>query len=145
MLRCNLSVITRFRRANAANNRKFSRNATTCFSYLVLFIKTSCWRHAVAKDRGQSMTAHGVRKGEGDGMTAEEAPMTARAEAHVASIASQRIALPACPECNDLQLAPTASEFVSKGQVRHFWACEACGHEFRTSVKLPFIRNAPPL
>jgi ribosomal protein L37AE/L43A len=79
-------------------------------------------------------------------MTAEEAPMTAPAEAHVvASVVSHRIALPACPKCDDLQLAPAASEFVSKGQVRHFWACEACGHEFSTSVKLPFVRNAPKL
>ncbi len=78
-------------------------------------------------------------------MTAEEALMTAPAEAHAASVASQRIALPACPKCKDLQLAPAASEFVSKRQVRHFWACEACGHEFSTSVKLPFVRSAPPL
>ena len=69
--------------------------------------------------------------------------MTAPAEAHVASVGSRRIALPACPKCNDLQLAPTASEFVSKGQVRHFWSCEACGHEFSTSVRLPFVVGAP--
>jgi ribosomal protein L37AE/L43A len=88
---------------------------------------------------------NGVRDGEEAGMTAEEASMTTPAELHVASVASQRIALPACPECNDLQLAPAASEFVSKGQVRHFWSCEACGHEFTTSVKLPFVRGAPKL
>ncbi|HEY1544409.1 MAG TPA: hypothetical protein VGG01_18585 [Xanthobacteraceae bacterium] len=71
--------------------------------------------------------------------------MTAPTEAHVASVASQRIALPACPKCRDRQLAPTASEFVSKGQVRHFWSCEACGHEFSTSVKLAFMRSVPAL
>ncbi len=74
--------------------------------------------------------------------------MTARTEAHATShatsVASQRLALPACPECNDLQFAPTASEFVNKGRVRHFWSCEACGHEFATSVKLPFARGARP-
>ena len=80
-----------------------------------------------------------------EGKIAEEASMTAPAEAHMASVASQRIDLPACPECNDLQLAPAASEFVSKSQVRHFWSCEACGHEFSTSVKLPFLRGAPAL
>jgi len=78
-------------------------------------------------------------------MTTEEAAMTTPAEVHVASVTSQRIALLACPECSDLQLAPAASEFVSKGQVRHFWSCEACGHEFTTSVKLPFVRGAPKL
>lgn len=65
---------------------------------------------------------------------------------HVATGASRRLALPACPECNDLQFAPAASEFVSKGRgkdkVRHFWSCEACGHEFSTSVKLAFVRGA---
>jgi len=70
--------------------------------------------------------------------------MTAPAEAHLDSVASQRFALHACPSCGDLQLAPAASEFVTKGQVRHLWACEACGHEFSTSVKLPFV-HAPPL
>jgi ribosomal protein L37AE/L43A len=80
-----------------------------------------------------------------EGKIVEEAPMTAPTEAHVASVASQRIALPACPKCRDRQLAPTASEFVSKGQVRHFWSCEACGHEFSTSVKLAFMRSVPAL
>lgn len=71
--------------------------------------------------------------------------MTAQADAHVTShvtsVALRRLALPACPKCNDLQFAPAASEFVSKGQVRHFWSCEACGHDFSTSVKLPFVRT----
>ena len=74
--------------------------------------------------------------------------MTARAEAHVTShvtfVASRNLGLPACPKCSDLVFAPAASEFVSKGQVRHLWSCEACGHEFSTSVKLPFVR-APRL
>ena len=48
----------------------------------------------------------------------------------------RRFALPSCPKCNDLLFAPAASEFVSKEQVRHQWSCEACGHEFSTSVRL---------
>jgi uncharacterized protein with PIN domain len=106
------------------------------------FTKPSHARHAVAKDSRQCMTMDRDRGCTGIAMTmegkiTEEASMTARAEAHVASDASRRIALPSCPQCNDLQLAPLASEFVSQGQVRHFWSCEACGHEFTTSVKLP--------
>jgi ribosomal protein L37AE/L43A len=60
----------------------------------------------------------------------------------MATVASRRFALPVCPKCHDLQFAPAASEFVSKGKVRHFWSCEACGHEFSTSVKLPFLHAA---
>jgi hypothetical protein len=68
--------------------------------------------------------------------------MSGRAETHVPSVASRRFAFPACPKCHDLQFAPSASEFVSKGKVRHFWSCEACGHEFSTSVKLAFLAAA---
>ncbi len=63
--------------------------------------------------------------------------MTGRqAETHCTTVASRRIALPSCPSCNDLVFAPAASEFVSKTRVRHIWECEACGHEFSTSVRL---------
>lgn len=41
-----------------------------------------------------------------------------------------------CPQCNDLMVAPAMSQFVSEDVVRHMWACEACGHEFRTTVRL---------
>jgi len=68
--------------------------------------------------------------------------MNGQAETHMGAVASRRFALPACPKCKDLQFAPAASEFVSKAQVRHFWSCEACGHEFSTSVKLAFVRAA---
>jgi len=67
--------------------------------------------------------------------------MNGFAETHTVTSASRRLALPACPKCQDIQFAPAASEFVRKGQVRHFWSCEACGHEFKTSVKLPFLAS----
>ena len=62
--------------------------------------------------------------------------MAGQAETHRTTFAPRRIALPSCPNCNDLVFAPAASEFVSKTRVRHIWACEACGHEFATSVRL---------
>lgn len=80
------------------------------------------------------MLAFGERNG-GE-KQAEEDPMTGQAETHCATVASRRIDLPSCPNCNDLVFAPAASEFVSKTRVRHIWACEACGHEFSTSVRL---------
>jgi RNase P subunit RPR2 len=47
---------------------------------------------------------------------------------------SQDAERPVCPKCGDLLLAPEVSEFINDGRVRHRWACEACGNEFRTTV-----------
>jgi len=62
--------------------------------------------------------------------------MAGHAETHTVPVASRRLALPSCPKCNDLLFAPAASEFISKTQVRHAWSCDACGHQFTTSVRL---------
>jgi len=62
--------------------------------------------------------------------------MARHAETHNGTVASRRISLPSCPNCNDLVFAPAASEFVSKTRVRHIWSCESCGHEFATSVRI---------
>jgi predicted RNA-binding Zn-ribbon protein involved in translation (DUF1610 family) len=40
-----------------------------------------------------------------------------------------------CPQCQDLIIAATQSEHVSRNEIRHSWACEACGHQFRTTVR----------
>jgi hypothetical protein len=40
-----------------------------------------------------------------------------------------------CPQCQDLIIAATNSQHVSPNEVRHWWACEACGHEFCTTVR----------
>jgi hypothetical protein len=34
-----------------------------------------------------------------------------------------------------LIIAATQSQHVSVNEVRNWWACEACGHEFRTTVR----------
>jgi transcription elongation factor Elf1 len=44
-----------------------------------------------------------------------------------------------CPECHDLMVAATQSQHVDKNVVRHWWSCESCGHEFRTTVQLPAL------
>jgi ribosomal protein L37AE/L43A len=41
--------------------------------------------------------------------------------------------------------ASAGAEFVSKSRVRHVWSCDACGHEFATSVQLSFNRAGRPL
>lgn len=42
---------------------------------------------------------------------------------------------PLCPQCDHEQFLPERSEFVGGGSVRHAWRCEACGHDFRTTVR----------
>jgi hypothetical protein len=46
-----------------------------------------------------------------------------------------------CPRCRDLIIAATKSQHVSTNEVRHWWACEACGYEFRTTVRW---QSSPP-
>jgi hypothetical protein len=44
-----------------------------------------------------------------------------------------------CPRCDDLMVAPARSQHVQNDLVRHWWSCETCGHEFRTTVRLPAL------
>jgi hypothetical protein len=43
-------------------------------------------------------------------------------------------ARPLCPACGHEQFVPERSEFVGEGRVRHAWCCEACDHEFSTTI-----------
>jgi hypothetical protein len=49
-------------------------------------------------------------------------------------------AMPTCPHCGDVLVAPTSAAFAGAGWVRHLWACDECGHTFRTSVKFAVRR-----
>jgi primosomal protein N' len=62
--------------------------------------------------------------------------MTLHAATFSLSARRRYFAMPACPQCGDTVLAPDMSEHVSPHEVRHFWSCEACGHEFKTAVDL---------
>jgi transcription elongation factor Elf1 len=44
-----------------------------------------------------------------------------------------------CPRCDDVMVAPARSQHVKEDVIRHWWRCESCGHQFRTSVRLSFI------
>jgi len=57
------------------------------------------------------------------------------------SIAPYGVSRLFCPQCQDLIIAATKSQHVSVNEVRHWWACETCGHEFRTTVRWPL---SPP-
>ena len=41
-----------------------------------------------------------------------------------------------CPNCGDFMVAPLVSEFVEGGEIRHHWACEACGAPSSSSIPL---------
>lgn len=51
--------------------------------------------------------------------------------------ASRSLTAPArCPHCDQWMVAPTVSEFVKGGVIRHHWVCETCAE---TSVSSIFI------
>lgn len=60
------------------------------------------------------------------------------------SIVPYKISRLFCPQCQDLIIAATKSQHVSTNEIRHWWACEACGYEFRTTVRwLPSLESEP--
>jgi predicted RNA-binding Zn-ribbon protein involved in translation (DUF1610 family) len=50
--------------------------------------------------------------------------------------APARVHLHACPSCGAAALAPKTSEFLGEREVRHTWACDDCGHDFRTAIRI---------
>lgn len=46
----------------------------------------------------------------------------------------RRVAMPACPHCGDMPVAPATAGFAGCGQVHNVWACESCGYAFQTAV-----------
>jgi hypothetical protein len=36
-------------------------------------------------------------------------------------------------------VAPARAQHVKEELIRHWWRCESCGHQFRTSVRLSFV------
>lgn len=47
-----------------------------------------------------------------------------------------QVGLHACPHCGAAVLAPETSEFIGARQVRHTWACDDCGQDFRTAIRI---------
>jgi predicted RNA-binding Zn-ribbon protein involved in translation (DUF1610 family) len=66
----------------------------------------------------------------------EEDVMTLQSATPAVLAFARYFARPACPQCGETQLAPEHSEFVRDGLIHHTWACDSCGHEFRTTVEL---------
>ncbi len=58
--------------------------------------------------------------------------------------APRRVLRPCCPQCGDVLIASTVSVHVSDNDVRHWWSCDDCGHEFMTVVHI-FRRRPRPV
>ena len=39
-----------------------------------------------------------------------------------------------CAQCGEKLIAPEQSEYVKTEEVRNFWRCANCGHEFETAA-----------
>ena len=55
---------------------------------------------------------------------------------------ARRLVRPHCPECRDLLFAPAVSVHVNERDVRHWWSCDNCGHEFMTTATAMLARAA---
>jgi hypothetical protein len=73
--------------------------------------------------------------------TSKGSRMKYHGTAPACSTAPYKISRLFCPRCEDLIIAATRSAHVSGNEIHHWWACEACGHEFRTTVRWlpPFV------
>jgi len=49
---------------------------------------------------------------------------------------SRPLARPNCPQCGDVLFAAAVSVHVHDNDIRHWWSCESCGHQFMTVVAL---------
>ena len=47
-----------------------------------------------------------------------------------------------CPECGDLLIAPTWSEYEDERHILNLWSCENCGCHFETEAPLPVAQAA---
>src|SRR5258707_4401120 len=67
--------------------------------------------------------------------TRKDSRMKNHGTAPVFAFAPCKVSRLFCPRCRDLIIAATKSQHVSTNEVRHWWACETCGYEFRTTVR----------
>ena len=62
--------------------------------------------------------------------------MKAFAAARAARPYARPVVRPTCPHCKDVLFAATVSVHVHDNDIRHWWSCETCGHQFMTTVAL---------
>jgi len=100
------------------------------------FFVAPCWRPICTACSRAAGYVGGVRRA-----TREDGRMENHGTAPAFSFAPCKVSRLFCPRCRDLIIAATKSQHVSTSEVRHWWACEACGYEFRTTVRW---QSSPP-
>jgi hypothetical protein len=99
------------------------------------FFVAPCWRPiCTACSRAAGYLGCGGRQG-------KDGRMKNHGTAPAFSFAPCKVSRLFCPRCRDLIIAATKSQHVSTNEVRHWWACETCGYEFRTTVRW---QSSPP-
>lgn len=51
---------------------------------------------------------------------------------------NQILGRPVCPSCGETMFAAVETHFLGRGRISNRWSCEACDHQFQTSLELPF-------
>jgi hypothetical protein len=51
---------------------------------------------------------------------------------------TQILGRPVCPSCGETMYAAVETQFLGRGRISNRWSCEACDHQFQTSLELPF-------
>ena len=93
------------------------------------FFVAPCWRPiCTACSRAAGYLGCGGRQG-------KDGRMKNHGTAPAFSFAPCKVSRLFCPRCRDLIIAATKSQHVSTNEVRHWWACETCGYEFRTTAR----------
>jgi RNase P subunit RPR2 len=49
---------------------------------------------------------------------------------------TENLGRPNCPRCGSVLLMAEESRFNVRGRIDHTWACDDCGNEFVTSIRL---------
>jgi uncharacterized protein (DUF983 family) len=73
----------------------------------------------------------------GNNRVEQEATMHTHQTRHDTQSLARVLPRARCPNCGEALLIAQASEFVAGGEIRHHWACDACGEDFSTVVVMP--------
>ena len=54
----------------------------------------------------------------------------------LSALAAEELRRPRCPRCGTVLFVAEQSQFNVRGRIDHAWACDECGNEFVTSIRL---------
>lgn len=66
----------------------------------------------------------------------QEAALRVQPELPAGVTVNEILGRPACPQCGEMMFAAIATQFMGRGRISNSWSCEACDHEFETSVQM---------